>query len=74
MTLTLTLTPYPNPHPNPYPFYLVITPTRYFAEAYHQQYLASPGARPYCSAQPQVTLPSYHPLLLRPAAGKSVRL
>jgi len=25
----------------------------YFAEAYHQQYLAKPGARPYCSAQPQ---------------------
>mmetsp|Transcript_25067 Transcript_25067/g.28890 ORF Transcript_25067/g.28890 Transcript_25067/m.28890 type:complete len:330 (+) Transcript_25067:111-1100(+) len=25
----------------------------YYAEKYHQQYLASPGARPYCSAQPQ---------------------
>jgi peptide-methionine (S)-S-oxide reductase len=25
----------------------------YFAEPYHQQYLAKPGARPYCSAQPQ---------------------
>jgi len=25
----------------------------YNAEAYHQQYLAKPGARPYCSAQPQ---------------------
>lgn len=25
----------------------------YFAEVYHQQYLAKPGARPYCSAQPQ---------------------
>ncbi len=24
----------------------------YFAEAYHQQYLARPGSRPYCSAQP----------------------
>lgn len=25
----------------------------YYAELYHQQYLAKPGARPYCSAQPQ---------------------
>ena len=24
----------------------------YFAEAYHQQYLARPGSRPYCSAMP----------------------
>lgn len=32
----------------------------YFAEGYHQQYLAKPGARPYCSAQPQVvSLPPY---------------
>lgn len=32
----------------------------YFAEAYHQQYLAKPGSRPYCSAQPQgVALPDY---------------
>jgi len=32
----------------------------YFGESYHQQYLAKPGARPYCSAQPQgVSLPSY---------------
>ena len=26
--------------------------TFYFAEAYHQQYLAKPGSRPYCSAMP----------------------
>ena len=25
----------------------------YYAEPYHQQYLSKPGARPYCSAQPQ---------------------
>eukprot|EP00591_Stephanopyxis_turris_P003764 CAMPEP_0195526574 /NCGR_PEP_ID=MMETSP0794_2-20130614/27724_1 /TAXON_ID=515487 /ORGANISM="Stephanopyxis turris, Strain CCMP 815" /LENGTH=322 /DNA_ID=CAMNT_0040657299 /DNA_START=28 /DNA_END=996 /DNA_ORIENTATION=- len=32
----------------------------YFAELYHQQYLAKPGARPYCSAQPQgVSLPDF---------------
>lgn len=32
----------------------------YFAEAYHQQYLSKPGARPYCSAQPQgVSLPPF---------------
>mgnify|MGYP002785588480 CR=1 FL=1 len=32
----------------------------YFAEAYHQQYLAKPGSRPYCSAQPhRVSLPDY---------------
>jgi peptide-methionine (S)-S-oxide reductase len=26
--------------------------TLYYAEPYHQQYLAKPGSRPYCSAQP----------------------
>lgn len=32
----------------------------YFAEPHHQQYLSKPGARPYCSAQPQgVSLPDY---------------
>jgi peptide-methionine (S)-S-oxide reductase len=32
----------------------------YFGEVYHQQYLAKPGARPYCSAQPQgVSVPEY---------------
>ena len=32
----------------------------YFAELYHQQYLAKPGSRPYCSAQPQgVSLPDF---------------
>lgn len=32
----------------------------YFAESYHQQYLAKPMARPYCSAQPQgVSVPDY---------------
>lgn len=31
-----------------------------YAEPYHQQYLAKPGARPYCSAQPQcVSLPPF---------------
>ena len=34
--------------------------TFYYAENYHQQYLAKPGARPYCSAVPlQVSLPPY---------------
>ena len=28
----------------------------FFAETYHQQYLASPGSRPYCSAQPSGVL------------------
>lgn len=32
----------------------------YYGEQYHQQYLAKPGARPYCSAQPQeVSLPPF---------------
>merc|ERR1712048_858019 len=32
----------------------------YYAEDSHQQYLAKPGARPYCSAQPRcVSLPSF---------------
>lgn len=32
----------------------------YYGEEYHQQYLAKPGARPYCSAQPQqVPLPPF---------------
>jgi len=32
----------------------------YFGEDYHQQYLAKPGARPYCSAQPRVvSLPPF---------------
>jgi peptide-methionine (S)-S-oxide reductase len=39
----------------------------FFAERYHQQYLAKPGSRPYCSAQPTgVPLPEFegfHPLL-----------
>eukprot|EP00440_Ansanella_granifera_P030388 gb/GFBE01033012.1/.p1 GENE.gb/GFBE01033012.1/~~gb/GFBE01033012.1/.p1 ORF type:complete len:306 (+),score=71.56 gb/GFBE01033012.1/:1-918(+) len=32
----------------------------YYGEDYHQQYLAKPGARPYCSAEPQeVSLPPF---------------
>merc|ERR1712093_351823 len=32
----------------------------YYAEDYHQQYQAKPGARPYCSAEPQeVDLPPF---------------
>ena len=32
----------------------------FYGEGYHQQYLAKPGARPYCSAQPKcVSLPAF---------------
>lgn len=32
----------------------------YFAEKHHQQYLAKPGSRPYCSAQPQgISVPAF---------------
>jgi len=32
----------------------------FYAENYHQQYLAKPGSRPYCSAQPQgISVPSF---------------
>jgi peptide-methionine (S)-S-oxide reductase len=41
--------------------------TFYPAEAYHQQYLAKPGSRPYCSAQPSG-------VLLGPFIGASYRL
>ena len=34
--------------------------TFYYAEPYHQQYLARPGARPYCSAEPlEISLPPF---------------
>ena len=34
--------------------------TFHYAESYHQQYLAKPGSRPYCSAMPtQVSLDSF---------------
>uniref|UniRef100_A0A061RJ99 peptide-methionine (S)-S-oxide reductase n=1 Tax=Tetraselmis sp. GSL018 TaxID=582737 RepID=A0A061RJ99_9CHLO len=39
---------------------IVENPPYFFAEDYHQQYLAKPGARPYCSAQPTgVPMPPY---------------
>ena len=41
--------------------------TFYAAEAYHQQYLAKPGSRPYCSAQPSG-------VLLGPFPGAAYRL
>jgi peptide-methionine (S)-S-oxide reductase len=41
--------------------------TFYAAEAYHQQYLAKPGSRPYCSAQPTG-------VLLGPFPGAAYRL
>jgi peptide-methionine (S)-S-oxide reductase len=41
--------------------------TFYAAEAYHQQYLAKPGSRPYCSAQPSG-------VILGPFTGASYRL
>jgi len=35
-------------------------PEFFFGEAYHQQYLAKPGSRPYCSAEPTgVSLPPF---------------
>lgn len=37
-----------------------LAPLFHFAEPYHQQYLAKPGSRPYCSAQPSgVTLGTF---------------
>ena len=33
----------------------------HYAESYHQQYLAKPGSRPYCSAMPtQVSLGTFY--------------
>lgn len=43
----------------------------YYAEDYHQQYLAKPGARPYCSAQPQVvSLPPFESWVPEPLREK----
>jgi len=43
----------------------------YYGEDHHQQYLAKPGARPYCSAQPQVvSLPPVEEWLPKELADK----
>lgn len=48
----------PFPIPSFFFFFFSFLPTTLFFS--HQQYLAKPGSRPYCSAQPQgVALPDY---------------